>query len=730
MSGPSRASSALGWALTILCTIVLPVVTYDVLTDAGLPEFSALLISGVRPVLGTVVSPAWRRKADEFAIMTLIFLAISVVVTVVGPHSTRLLLVKDSAVTGLFGVVRLGSLLAPRPLMFWFGRRFGTDGTKEGAARFDGLWQYAGFRRVMRTMTVVWGTAYVLEALTRVGLSYRLSTATMVTLNSVLAYAVTALLVAWTVLYGRRWPPAARSAPGRRRPRKRRAGRRHRPGPAGTGHSAVRASSGPSGGATGSPSARPSWRDGRPAVMDTTHEQRRPVVSTGSGSVRGVVEEGGVTAFRGIPYAASPVGDLRFGAPRPHPGWNGVRDAARSGPDAPQRRSRMEAVLGPHEPHVDEAGCLNLNVWVPDGALDAGAPPRPVLFWIHGGGFTSGGGGWDLYDGGRLAALGGIVVVTVNYRLGPLGYLHLPDIGADNPGSQDQAAALRWVRDSVAAFGGDPDRITVGGQSAGAYSALGLALDPGTRGMVRGVIGESGPWALEPQDPAEAADAAAHYLRLAGVAAASELRALPVERLLEAYARLVVERAQPGNTAPPTYPVRGGALAATGWREAVTGGALRGTNVLLGRTQDEMTAFLSITSFDAPLDLVADQVFGAGIAEIAGQCARDGSPAYVYRFTRRTPGDGTIGGTPLGATHCAELPFLFNNFHSFRDAPTLGRVDAADLDLGRAFAGALAAFTATGSPNGPGLEPWGPWESSSAGAEPEPEAKRFGPASR
>lgn len=204
VSERSGTSSALGWALTITFNIVLPVLTYGRLTDAGWSEFSALLVSGVWPVLDTAITLAWRRKADEFAVITLLFLVISAVVTVVGPHSTRLLLVKDSAVTGLFGVVCLASLLAPRPLMFYFGRKFGTDGTKEDAERFDGLWQYEGFRHVIRIMTVVWGVGYVLEALTRIGLSYRLSTATMVTVNSVLSYAVTGVLIAWTVLYGRR----------------------------------------------------------------------------------------------------------------------------------------------------------------------------------------------------------------------------------------------------------------------------------------------------------------------------------------------------------------------------------------------------------------------------------------------------------------------------------------------------------------------------------------------
>lgn len=204
VSARSGTSSALGWALTITFNIVLPILTYGRLTDAGWSEFSALLVSGVWPVLDTAITLAWRRKVDEFAVITLVFLVITVVVTVVGPHSTRLLLVKDSAVTGLFGVVCLASLLAPRPLMFYFGRKFGTNGTKEDAERFDGLWQYEGFRHVIRTMTVAWGVGYILEALARIGLSYKLSTATMVTVNSVMAYAVTGVLIAWTILYGRR----------------------------------------------------------------------------------------------------------------------------------------------------------------------------------------------------------------------------------------------------------------------------------------------------------------------------------------------------------------------------------------------------------------------------------------------------------------------------------------------------------------------------------------------
>lgn len=455
--------------------------------------------------------------------------------------------------------------------------------------------------------------------------------------------------------------------------------------------------------------------------MDSeTERQRRPVVATERGSVRGVIEERAVAAFRGIPYAASPVGALRFAPPVPHPGWDGVRAAAQAGPEVPQRPSRLAAVMGPREPHGDEDGCLTLNVWAPEGALEPGAVPRAVLVWFHGGGFTSGSGGWDWYDGGRLAALGDIVVVTANYRVGPLGYLHLPEFGADNPGSRDQAAVLRWVRDGIAAFGGDPALVAVGGQSAGAYSAVALAVDPGTRGLVRRVIAESGPWGLAPQEPAEAAEVAVAYLRLLDVADPAELRELPVERLLSAYGRLAAERARPGGVAPPMYPVLGGAGMPRAPLAAVAAGGLDGTDVLLGSTEDEMTAFRAVSSPDLPVAAETERLFTAGVTEIAARCAERGRAAYVYRFVRCPPGDD---GT-LGATHCSELPFLFGDFDAYADAPMLGRVDDADRALARAFGGALAAFAATGRPGGQGRQAWRPYE---PGA---PEIRRFGAVGR
>ncbi|MBH1938054.1 carboxylesterase/lipase family protein [Streptomyces sp. AV19] len=460
-----------------------------------------------------------------------------------------------------------------------------------------------------------------------------------------------------------------------------------------------------------------------------------PVVATSRGRVGGVAE-GTVVAFRGIPYAASPVGALRFAAPRPHPGWSGVRDATAPGPSVPQPASRLEAVMGPRVPDWNEDGCLTLNVWTPAETLPPGAEPRPVLVWWHGGGFSSGSSGWDWYDGARLAALGGIVVITANYRLGPLGYLHLPEIGAVNPGVRDQIAVLRWVRENIVAFGGDHDAVTVGGQSAGAHSATALA--PETRDLVRRMIAQSGPGNIGAQEVAEADDCAAAYLRFLGVTRPEALRGLPVERLLAAYGQLAAERARPGGTAPPMYPVLGGPGMPRPPLQAIADGALGDKDVLLGTTEDEMTAFCAfdpavrtLTRDDvqtlftaraedygryaarrpgaAPVrllaDLLTDESFAAPAAGTAAHRAAQGTPAYLYRFTRRPPDDPH----DLGACHCADLPFLFGTFDAYPDAPMLGGVDGHDHALAQAFGGALTAFTATGSPNGEGLATWRPY---------------------
>ncbi|MFI8824809.1 VC0807 family protein [Streptomyces sp. NPDC053431] len=200
----SGAAAAIGWTLTVGLNIVAPILTFGALTDRGWTDFTALLVSGVWPVLDTVIHLVWHRKTDEFAVVTIFFLVLTAVVSLVGAHSARALLVKDSAVTGLFGVLCLATLFAPRPLMFYFGRRFSTDGTAESHAWWNGLWQFEGFRSTMRRMTIVWGVAYLVEAVARIVLSYALSVDAMVVVNPFLIYGTLGLLVLWTIRTAKR----------------------------------------------------------------------------------------------------------------------------------------------------------------------------------------------------------------------------------------------------------------------------------------------------------------------------------------------------------------------------------------------------------------------------------------------------------------------------------------------------------------------------------------------
>ncbi|MFF4645440.1 VC0807 family protein [Streptomyces sp. NPDC001389] len=206
-SPPARSggAAAIGLILTIALSVVAPIVTYNALVDDhGWSEASALLVSGAWPVLDTAVMVAWRRKLDEFAIVTLVFLAITAAVSLIGANSTRALLVKDSAVTGLFGLLCLATLLAPRPLMFYFGRKFGTDGTPAGVAYYNGLWQFEGFRNAQRRMTLVWGVVYLIEAAVRIALSYVLDTSTMVTISPFMIYGTLGGLALWTIGFVKR----------------------------------------------------------------------------------------------------------------------------------------------------------------------------------------------------------------------------------------------------------------------------------------------------------------------------------------------------------------------------------------------------------------------------------------------------------------------------------------------------------------------------------------------
>lgn len=193
----------LGWVPTVVCNVVLPLLTYSVLTDYGMSEVGALSLSAVWPVVEIAVMFAIRRHVDEVGVLSLILIALGVVSSLL-LNDPRVLLLKDSAVTGLFGLVILGSLLAPRPLMFYFGRKFATDGSPEKIEWWNGLWRYEGFRHTQRVLTVVWGVAFLGEAVLRVILTEMLSVDAMVTISAILPYVVFAALMTWTIVYTRR----------------------------------------------------------------------------------------------------------------------------------------------------------------------------------------------------------------------------------------------------------------------------------------------------------------------------------------------------------------------------------------------------------------------------------------------------------------------------------------------------------------------------------------------
>lgn len=249
------------------------------------------------------------------------------------------------------------------------------------------------------------------------------------------------------------------------------------------------------------------------------------IASTRQGTVRGLVRDG-VAAYLGIPYAAPPFGARRFRAPAPAEPWEGVRDALEFGPAAPQRPYRAPLNRLIPTPDVSGDGCLNLNVWTPDG----GGGARPVMVWIHGGSLRNGSTGLPLYDGSAFAR-DGVVLVSINYRLGVEGFGVFPD-APDNRGLLDQIAALRWVRDNIVAFGGDPDEVTVFGESAGAISIAALTTSPYAKGLFRRAILQSGaPHTVSRREGARAVRSMAKDL---GVPATAEAFAeVDRERLLD-----------------------------------------------------------------------------------------------------------------------------------------------------------------------------------------------------
>lgn len=451
-----------------------------------------------------------------------------------------------------------------------------------------------------------------------------------------------------------------------------------------------------------------------------------PQVHTAGGDVRGFVDDG-ISVFRGIPFAGDVSGEGRWRPPGPPPQWQGVRDATRHGPICPQSTRERSGVVAPWLAEFEmKEDCLNLSVYSPRVRPDSKAP---VMVWIHGGFARIGSG--SRYDGKALAQRG-TVVVTVNYRLDRLGLFAHPALSAaqaDEPlanyGLLDMRAALQWVNENIQAFGGDPDNVTIFGQSSGGVAVTALMASPLTRGLYHRAIAHSGAMAnLEqhrhvsmdyPGSPSLEKDgeavAAALKIHPDGDIPA-QLRALPWELIVaysdtQAAGALVpvtdgrflpgnVDRAFAEGRQNPTPLMIGG----TSWEESLVvdfnlplPAVLRGIPVAQARA-----AYPGVDDKTLVGEWFADTAFHAPARFLAGQVAAHGEPAWVYRFAH-VPADQRAG--KPGAAHSDDVPYLFQ-----RIAQPSMTGDETGQEMARLMTGYWANFARTGDPNGPGLPRW------------------------
>ena len=457
-------------------------------------------------------------------------------------------------------------------------------------------------------------------------------------------------------------------------------------------------------------------------------------VRTQQGVVRGRMDEG-VATFKGIPYAAPPFGANRFRPPQPAERWDGVREALSYGPTVPKPPYFPPFDVIIPEPAIPGEDCLNLNIWTPD----VGRSGLPVMVWIHGGAFSNGSGAVLQYDGSCFAR-DGVVCVTINYRLGADGFLYLGD-GIANLGLLDQIAALIWVQENIAAFGGDSDNVTIFGESAGAFSISTLLSMPRAKGLFRRMIAESGA-GHHVISPATAQRVGQYLAEKLGVEATREsIAAVPVDRLLQAQVELSGDAfANPdperwGEVAAnlmPFEPVVDGDVLPARPIDSIVAGAGAGVDVLIGTNTDEQRLFMvpggaidyinedilagAVAAYGLPVSetiatyrairpdasagellasVVTDWFFRIPAIRLAEAHAQGSGATYMYQFTWRSPGfDGK-----LGACHGLEIPFVFDTLDKEGFEVLLG--DSAPQQLADAMHSAWVAFARDADPGWP-----------------------------
>ncbi len=464
--------------------------------------------------------------------------------------------------------------------------------------------------------------------------------------------------------------------------------------------------------------------------------QTAPRVKIDAGLLEGTVSPAGVRMFRGIPFAAPPVGELRWQPPRPVPAWKGVRSATGFGPRCMQLPIFSDMVFRSNDMGED---CLYLNVWAP---VRKAAERLPVLVYFYGGGNVAGDGSEFRYDGESLARKG-LVVLTVNYRLGVFGFLAHPELTRESPhhasgdyGLLDQAAALAWVRRNIAAFGGDPKRVTIAGESAGSIAVNAQMASPLSRGLIAGAIGESGAMIYPTFAPAPLAVGEQDGLKFAGTLGAgatslAQLRALPADSLLRATAgpgrgrfsvtldgwflpRSPEQIFAAGEQAHVPLLV-GWNTEESGWRgllgaqEPTPENYVAAVRKLFGANADEA---LRLFPGSTPEQVMESATALAGArfiaystwkwAELQGRTG--GRPVYRYLYAQPRPPSRAPSPNPppRGAVHSAEIEYALGNLATnqvFAWTPE-------DHTVSAAMQAYFANFVKRGNPNGPGLPPW------------------------
>jgi para-nitrobenzyl esterase len=459
-----------------------------------------------------------------------------------------------------------------------------------------------------------------------------------------------------------------------------------------------------------------------------------PVVRTASGLVRGRRNAAGLAVFLGIPFAQPPVGELRFAAPRPARPWDGTRDATEFGPPPPQSAYAVTPAP-PGPPGADPDDWLTVNVFTPD----PGAAGLPVMVWIYGGAYRAGSSNLPGYDGTHIAQRN-VVLVTFNHRVGVEGYAQLPGVPA-NRGLLDQVAALRWVQENVAAFGGDPGRVTVFGESAGAGAIAALLVMPDTAGLFRRAIAQSVPGTFF--SPALAADITAAIAAAAGLPATTEAFRAADPAWLSAAADAVRPGDHVGRWGPVAYTptpfspvVDGEVLPAAPWR-AVAAGAARHVDLITGHTRDEYRLFMQAYGLQGQVsaELAADALSALGPRTPAGAQASyrvaypDADPETLFELVHtdwlfRMPtlhlaqGHAASGGrtflyeirypaavSNLGSCHAIDVPLVFGAYQALGRQLFGPEPPAAAGALGDLMRAQWAAFAADGDPGWPRYSP-------------------------